>query len=103
MNPRRLSPRTLRGPRPSVRDRAEQDRERGTAAQLREDRGWVVATPSGRPLNPRTDFTNWKPQAAEDDDAGSRGEARPGVWPGQVAVEVGFEPTEAFTSHAFEV
>ena len=27
---------------------------------------------------------------------------RPGVLPGQLAVAVGFEPTEACTSHAFE-
>ncbi len=40
--------------------RAEQDREREAAAQLWEDGGWVFTTPTGRPLNPRTDFTNWK-------------------------------------------
>ena len=40
--------------------RTEQNRERDAAAQLWEDGGWVFATPTGRPLNPRTDFTNWK-------------------------------------------
>lgn len=40
--------------------RAEQDQEREAAAQLWEDGDWVFATPTGRPLNPRTDFTNWK-------------------------------------------
>ena len=40
--------------------RAEQDRERATAAQLWRDSGWVFATPTGDPLNPRTDWTDWK-------------------------------------------
>jgi integrase len=40
--------------------RAEQDKEREAAAQLWGDGDWVFATPTGRPLNPRTDFTNWK-------------------------------------------
>ncbi len=40
--------------------RAEQDRERIAAAQLWTDGGWVFATPTGRPLNPRTDWTDWK-------------------------------------------
>lgn len=38
----------------------EQDRERETAAQLWTDGGWVFATPTGGPLNPRTDWTDWK-------------------------------------------
>jgi integrase len=40
--------------------REEQDRERATAAQLWTDGGWVFATPNGKPLNPRTDWTDWK-------------------------------------------
>ncbi len=40
--------------------REEQDRERIAAAQLWTDGGWVFATPTGRPLNPRTDWTDWK-------------------------------------------
>jgi integrase len=40
--------------------RAEQDRERVKAAQLWTDGGWVFASPTGTPLNPRTDWTDWK-------------------------------------------
>ena len=40
--------------------RAEQDRERAIAAQLWTDDGWLFATPTGGPLNPRTDWTDWK-------------------------------------------
>jgi integrase len=40
--------------------RAEQDREREAAGQLWEDGDWVFASPTGRPLHPRTDYTNWK-------------------------------------------
>jgi integrase len=40
--------------------RIEQDQERRTAAQLWTDGGWVFATPTGAPLNPRTDWTDWK-------------------------------------------
>ena len=40
--------------------RAEQDRERVRAAQLWTDGGWVFASPIGTPLNPRTDWTDWK-------------------------------------------
>ena len=39
--------------------RAEQDRERVEAAQLWTG-GWVFASPTGAPLNPRTDWTDWK-------------------------------------------
>lgn len=42
------------------RHRVEQDRERKAAAQLWEDGGWVFASPTGRALHPRTDYTNWK-------------------------------------------
>jgi integrase len=31
-----------------------------TAAQLWTDGGWVFATPTGKPLNPRTGWTDWK-------------------------------------------
>lgn len=39
--------------------RVEQERERKAAAQLW-DGGWVFASPTGRALHPRTDYTNWK-------------------------------------------
>lgn len=42
------------------RHRAEQDAERTTAAQLWHDEGWVFATPTGRPVNPNTDYHEWK-------------------------------------------
>ncbi|GGQ43999.1 tyrosine-type recombinase/integrase [Couchioplanes azureus] len=37
-----------------------QDADRVKAAQLWTDGGWVFATPTGGPLNPRTDYTEWK-------------------------------------------
>ncbi|MFI2278411.1 tyrosine-type recombinase/integrase, partial [Catenuloplanes sp. NPDC020197] len=40
--------------------REEQDREREQAAQLWQDGGWLFATPAGGPLNPRTDYDEWK-------------------------------------------
>jgi integrase len=40
--------------------RDEQDREQVAAAQLWTDGGWVFTTLTGRPLNPRTDWTDWK-------------------------------------------
>jgi integrase len=40
--------------------RVEQDREQETAAQLWSDGGWLFATPTGGPLNPRTDWDDWK-------------------------------------------
>jgi integrase len=40
--------------------RAEQDQERAIAGQLWADHGWLFATPAGGPLNPRTDWTDWK-------------------------------------------
>jgi integrase len=40
--------------------RAEQDQESATAAQLWMDHRWLFATPTGGPLNPRTDWTDWK-------------------------------------------
>nr|WP_243420782.1 site-specific integrase [Micromonospora globispora] len=40
--------------------RDEQDQERVTAAQLWEDGDWLFATPTGGPVNPRTDYDEWK-------------------------------------------
>ncbi|MFD9734299.1 tyrosine-type recombinase/integrase [Umezawaea sp. NPDC059074] len=40
--------------------RAEQDRERRKAAQLWTDSGYVFTTETGAPLNPRTDYNEWK-------------------------------------------
>lgn len=39
---------------------AEQEAERTAAAQLWQDGGWLFATPTGQPLNPRTDYDEWK-------------------------------------------
>jgi integrase len=38
----------------------KQDQERENAGQLWEDGGWVFASPIGRPLNPNTDYHEWK-------------------------------------------
>jgi integrase len=40
--------------------KAKQDTEREEAAQLWIDGGWLFATPTGGPVNPRTDYTEWK-------------------------------------------
>jgi integrase len=40
--------------------KTEQERERQTAAQLWQETGYVFTTPTGEPLNPRTDYTEWK-------------------------------------------
>lgn len=40
--------------------KAEQERERLEAAQLWQETGYVFTTPTGGPLNPRTDYTEWK-------------------------------------------
>ncbi len=40
--------------------REEQERERRTAADLWQETGYVFTTPTGGPLNPRTDYTEWK-------------------------------------------
>ncbi|GAA1029925.1 site-specific integrase [Virgisporangium ochraceum] len=37
-----------------------QNGERETAGQLWREGGWVFTTPTGEPLNPRTDYTEWK-------------------------------------------
>lgn len=40
--------------------REEQDRERRTARQLWTEGGWVFTKPNGEPLNPNTDYREWK-------------------------------------------
>ncbi|MGH3813462.1 MAG: tyrosine-type recombinase/integrase [Pseudonocardiaceae bacterium] len=40
--------------------RAAQDRERASARQLWDDQGYVFTRPTGQPLNPNTDFREWK-------------------------------------------
>jgi integrase len=40
--------------------REKQDAERRAARQLWRDEGWVFAKPDGRPLNPNTDYHEWK-------------------------------------------
>lgn len=40
--------------------RRTQDADKAKAAQLWVDGGWVFTTPTGGPLNPRTDYTKWK-------------------------------------------
>jgi integrase len=40
--------------------REEQDTARFTAAQLWEEGDWVFASPTGRPLNPNSDYHDWK-------------------------------------------
>ena len=42
------------------RHRTEQATERQTAANLWHEGGWVFTTPTGEPINPRTDYTEWK-------------------------------------------
>ena len=39
---------------------ATQDAERAAAGQLWTDEGWLFATETGQPLNPRTDWDRWK-------------------------------------------
>ena len=40
--------------------KAEQEAERKKAAQLWEEGGWVFTKPTGHPLNPNTDYHEWK-------------------------------------------
>jgi len=40
--------------------KAEQEHERLKAAQLWQETDYVFTTPTGGPLNPRTDYTEWK-------------------------------------------
>ena len=40
--------------------RGKQEAERMAARQLWHDEGWVFANPDGRPLNPNTDYHEWK-------------------------------------------
>jgi integrase len=39
---------------------AEQQQDRANARQLWHDEGWAFATPTGQPINPRTDHAEWK-------------------------------------------
>jgi integrase len=43
----------------------EQDTEQEIARQLWHDGGWVFTKPDGRPLNPNTDYHEWKALIAE--------------------------------------
>lgn len=45
---------------PGVRCRAKPNQERLQAGQIWENGDWVFATPTGAPLNPRTDWGMWK-------------------------------------------
>jgi integrase len=40
--------------------RTEQELEQALARQLWHDEGWVFATPTGQPINPRADYDEWK-------------------------------------------
>ncbi len=40
--------------------REEQERERQAARQLWDDKGYVFTSPTGQPLNPNTDYHEWK-------------------------------------------
>jgi integrase len=40
--------------------RVEQQQERAAARQLWHDEGWAFASPTGQPINPRTDYNQWK-------------------------------------------
>jgi hypothetical protein len=40
--------------------RTEQERERELAQLLWQDEGWVFASPTGQPLNPNSDYHEWK-------------------------------------------
>jgi integrase len=40
--------------------RTVQEREREEARQLWHEGGWVFTTPTGRPINPNTDYREWK-------------------------------------------
>lgn len=45
---------------PARRHREEREADRANARQLWEDGGWVFATATGGPLNPNTDYHQWK-------------------------------------------
>jgi integrase len=42
------------------RHQVQQEKERGNAGSLWQEAGWVFASETGRPLNPNTDYHNWK-------------------------------------------
>jgi integrase len=60
----RAAKRTIGLPDPLIAQllthRARQDAERQAARQLWHDEGWVFAGYDGRPLNPNTDYREWK-------------------------------------------
>lgn len=60
----RAGKRTVGIPEPLVQalqqHQREQQREREHAANLWHEEGWVFATPTGEPVNPRTDHDEWK-------------------------------------------
>ncbi|WP_322778216.1 site-specific integrase [Frankia sp. Cas4] len=43
-----------------IRHREKQDKERTNACQLWREEGWVFASETGGPLNPNTDYHEWK-------------------------------------------
>lgn len=45
--------------------KSKQEAERMAARQLWHDEGWVFANPDGRPLNPNTDYHEWKALLSE--------------------------------------
>jgi integrase len=47
------------------RHREKQEAERSAAARLWRDGGYVSATPTGEPINPSTDYHQWKRLLAE--------------------------------------
>lgn len=71
----RAGKRTVGMPEPLVKalqeHRREQQREREHAANVWDEQGWVFATATGKPINPRTDHDQWKAllKAAEVRDA----------------------------------
>ncbi len=44
---------------------AEQDREHTAAGQLWREDGWIFTSPTGEPINPRTDYKHWKELLSE--------------------------------------
>ncbi len=65
----RASKRTMGLPDPLIalfrKHKRLQDEERVKARQLWHEEGWVFARPDGRPLNPNTDYHEWKNLLAE--------------------------------------
>ena len=65
----RAGKRTMGLPDPLIalfrKHKRTQEGERIKARQLWHDKGWVFAKPDGRPLNPNTDYHEWKELLAE--------------------------------------